>query len=120
MRKQPHDGIRLFGPSGSRKYLNAAERWRFLESVQRLPSRERSFCQMLAWSGARISEVLALTPSAIDIESGAASITTLRPICAESAYSFARRPSVAAWYQFSTIITGHRDCSLAVTSALGR
>lgn len=33
---------------------------------------------MLRWSGARISEVLALTPTAIDIESGVASIQTLK------------------------------------------
>jgi integrase/recombinase XerD len=78
MRVQAQFGLTLFGPTGNRKYLNAAERRRFLESVQRLPPQERSFCEVLAWSGARISEVLALTPSAIDIESGAASITTLK------------------------------------------
>ena len=78
MREQPYEGLSLFGQSGSRKYLNAAERRRFLESAQRLPPHERSFCQVLAWSGARISEVLALVPAAFDIESGAASIPTLK------------------------------------------
>jgi len=33
---------------------------------------------MLRWSGARISEMLALTPAAIDIESGVANIETLK------------------------------------------
>ena len=33
---------------------------------------------MLGWSGARISEVLALTPASIDIDSGVASIETLK------------------------------------------
>jgi integrase/recombinase XerD len=33
---------------------------------------------VLAWSGARISEVLALTPAAVDVEGGAASIETLK------------------------------------------
>jgi integrase len=78
MREQPYEGQSLFGKSGSRKYLNAAERRRFLESAQQLPPHERSFCQVLAWSGARISEVLALVPAAFDIESGAAGITTLK------------------------------------------
>lgn len=78
MREQPYDGLRLFERSGSRKYLNAAERRRFLESAQRLPPVERLFCLALAWSGARVSEVLALTPAAIDIESGVASIQTLK------------------------------------------
>jgi integrase/recombinase XerD len=78
MREQLYDGLTLFGQSGSRKYLNAAERRRFLESAQQLPAPERLFCLVLAWSGARISEVLALTPAAIDIESGVACITTLK------------------------------------------
>ena len=62
----------------NRKYLDAAERRRFLESAQQLPTPERLFYQVLAWSGARISEVLALAPAAIDIESGVASIQTLK------------------------------------------
>jgi integrase/recombinase XerD len=78
MRQQPYDGQTLFGPSGNRKYLNATERRRFLESAQQLPKPERLFCQVLAWTGARISEALALTPASIDIESGVASITTLK------------------------------------------
>ena len=56
MREQPYESLSLFGQSGSRKYLNAAEQRRFLESAQRLPPHERMFCQVLAWSGARISE----------------------------------------------------------------
>jgi integrase/recombinase XerD len=78
MREQPYDDLNLFGQSGSRKYLNAAERRRFLESAQQLPPRERLFCETLAWSGARISEVLAIVPAAIDIDSGVASIQTLK------------------------------------------
>jgi integrase/recombinase XerD len=78
MREQPYEGLSLFGQSGGRKYLNAAERRRFLESAQQLPPPEGLFCHVLAWSGARISEVLALVPAAFDIESGAASITTLK------------------------------------------
>ena len=78
MREQPYESLSLFGRSGSRKYLNAAERRRFLESAQQLPPHERSFCEVLAWSGARISEALALAPSAFDIENGVASITTLK------------------------------------------
>ncbi len=78
MNEQLQDGLTLFGKSASRKYLNAAERRRFLESAQQLPAPERLFCQVLAWSGARISEVLGLTPAAIDIEGGAVAICTLK------------------------------------------
>ena len=78
MREQLHEGLTLFGQSGSRKYLNAAERQRFIEAAPRAPAKIRLLCLTLAWSGARISEALALTPGSIDIESGVASIQTLK------------------------------------------
>jgi integrase/recombinase XerD len=78
MRERPYDGLSLFGQSGSRKYLNAAERRRFFKAVQRAEPSTRLFCLVLGWSGARISEVLALTPAAIDIDSGVANIQTLK------------------------------------------
>jgi integrase len=78
MREQFHDGLSLFGQSGSRKYLNAAERQRFVEAAHHAPPKIRVFCLTLVWSSARISEVLALTPTSIDIESGVASIQTLK------------------------------------------
>lgn len=78
MHEQLHGGGSLFGPFGNRKYLNAAERRRFFESAEELPPADRLFCLVLAFSGARISEVLALTPAAIDIESGVAGIQTLK------------------------------------------
>jgi integrase len=78
MREQLHDGLSLFGQAGSRKYLNAAERQRFIEAAHHAPPKIRLFCLMLGWSGARISEALALTPASIDIESGVASIQTLK------------------------------------------
>ena len=77
MREQPYDGLSLFGQSGNRKYLNAAERRRFIEVAHGAAAKSALFCQTLGWSGARISEVLALTPASIDIESGVASITRL-------------------------------------------
>jgi integrase/recombinase XerD len=78
MREQLYDSLTIFAQTGSRKYLNACERRRFLESTQYLPLPERLFCQLLAWTGARISEALALTPASIDVDSGVASIETLK------------------------------------------
>jgi integrase len=78
MREQPYDGLSLFGQSGNRKYLNAAERQRFVAAALCAPPQVRLFCLTLGWSGAHLSEVLALTPAAIDIESGVASIHTLK------------------------------------------
>jgi integrase/recombinase XerD len=73
-----HAGLSLYGPAGGRKYLNAAERRRFIEAARTAEPRTRLFCLVLGWSGARISEVLALTASSIDIDSGVASIETLK------------------------------------------
>jgi integrase len=71
-------GVSLFNQSGSRKYLNAAERWRFIDAAQRAPLKVRHVCLMLGYSGARISEVLAVTPAAIDVDSCAVGIRTLK------------------------------------------
>jgi integrase/recombinase XerD len=76
--RQPHNGLNLFSPCGARKYLNAVERQRFIKAAQRVSPEIRLFCLTLRWTGARISEVLALTPASIDIESAAASIITLK------------------------------------------
>jgi integrase/recombinase XerD len=78
MRDPVHAGMSLYGSTGGRKYLNAAERRRFIRAAQRTPPKVRLFCLVLGWSGGRISEVLALTPAAIDVESGVAIIHTLK------------------------------------------
>jgi integrase/recombinase XerD len=78
MRERPHDGASLFGPSGNRKYLNAFERRRFVAAARLMSANVCLFCLMLRWTGARISEVLAITPSAIDLDAGAVSIVTLK------------------------------------------
>jgi integrase/recombinase XerD len=61
-----------------RKYLNANERHRFLRAAKAAPSHVRLFCLLLAWSGCRISEALALTPAAVDLDSGVVQFETLK------------------------------------------
>jgi integrase len=73
-----HSGLSLFGRYGNRKYLNAAERLRFLDAVKCAPPYAREFCATLGYSGARISEVLALTPLGVDLDNGAVNIRTLK------------------------------------------
>jgi integrase/recombinase XerD len=68
----------LFGPSGNRKYLNASELRRFVKSARRSPPKIRIFCLLLRWTGARISEVLAVVPASIDMESCVVSLVTLK------------------------------------------
>lgn len=71
-------GMSLHGAGGARKYLNVAERTRFIAAANKTPPRVRLFCLTLVWGGSRISETLALTPMALDIESGIASYETLK------------------------------------------
>jgi integrase/recombinase XerD len=76
--RQAIDGVSsLYGPGG-RKYLTSAERKRFGKAADCVGSRSRLFCLMLLWSGGRVSEILALSPSDIDLELGVASIETLK------------------------------------------
>jgi integrase/recombinase XerD len=56
----------LYDREGKRKYLTAMERKAFLAAAQRMPADVRTFCLALTHTGARISEMLALTPERID------------------------------------------------------
>jgi integrase len=78
MQRDTRAGMSLYNRSGTRKYLTSSERRRFMRAAQRLPPRERLFCKMLAWSGGRISEVLALKPESFDLDRGTATFETLK------------------------------------------
>lgn len=68
----------LYAPDGTRKYLNAAERQRALAAMRDLPVEKALFALTLAWTGARVSEVLALTGASFQIECGVVAIVTLK------------------------------------------
>lgn len=56
----------LYDQQGNRKYLTADERRAFMKAAQRGEPEVETFCLTLAYTGARISEVLALMPRRID------------------------------------------------------
>lgn len=68
----------LYAADGARKYLNAAERRRALAVMEQLPDDKALFALTLAWTGARISEVLALSPASFQTECGLVAIVTLK------------------------------------------
>ncbi|SRR5579862_2600726 len=68
----------LFDNLGRRKYLLPIERRRFLSAALETDGKTASFCAVLAITGARISEVLALTPNRIDDRSNSISFETLK------------------------------------------
>lgn len=68
----------LYLADGSRKYLNLSERSLLLRRLGSLPRELRLFVLMLMWTGARISEVIALTPESIQVEAEVIAIRTLK------------------------------------------
>jgi integrase/recombinase XerD len=56
----------LYDTYGRRKYLVPLERDRFLQAALEAKGQTASFCAVLGLTGARLSEVLALTPARID------------------------------------------------------
>lgn len=57
----------LFDQDGRRKYLTADEREAFLKAAERAPREVRTFCGVLAFTGCRLSEALALTADRVDL-----------------------------------------------------
>lgn len=68
----------LFDGNGCRKYLTRAERARFLVAAQDLDNSSRAFLQLLAFTGCRISEALALTPARLDVGTARVVFQTLK------------------------------------------
>lgn len=69
----------LFTSDGQRKYLNAEELARFITAAQHQErAAVRTFCLVLAHTGCRISEALALTVDSVDLSSGAITFKTLK------------------------------------------
>ena len=64
---------------GNRKYATMNERRQFLRTAKTSASVPvYTFCLVLAFTGARLSEVLALTPRQIDVEAGVIVIRSLK------------------------------------------
>jgi integrase/recombinase XerD len=68
----------LYGQDGARKYLNRDERDRALKAMATLEAHAALFALTLAWTGARVSEVLALTASSFQIEASIVAVSTLK------------------------------------------
>jgi integrase/recombinase XerD len=68
----------LFDPTGNRKYLVARERIAFVSAAAAEGGAVGALCLTLAFTGARISEVLALNPERIDASNEAIVFETLK------------------------------------------
>ncbi|MGD0192896.1 MAG: site-specific integrase [Rhizomicrobium sp.] len=68
----------LFDRHGVRKYLTARERCAFVCAAHREGGEVATFCLTLAFTGARISELLALTRDRVDVANGSIAFETLK------------------------------------------
>ncbi|NVJ92355.1 MAG: site-specific integrase [Methylocystaceae bacterium] len=68
----------LYDLQGRRLYCTADERKAFLKEAAKHPNDVALFCQLLVYSGCRISEALAITPQRIDTSTGVVIFETLK------------------------------------------
>jgi integrase/recombinase XerD len=68
----------ILDEAGRRKYLNGAERARFLGAADGLAPQMRALCHVLAYAGCRVSEALALSIHHVDAERLTLTIKTLK------------------------------------------
>ena len=68
----------LYDRAGHRKYLTNDERTAFLSAAEQASREVRTFCGMLAYTGCRISEALALRADRIDLQASVIVFETLK------------------------------------------
>lgn len=78
MKQNARNTFHLFDAQGRRKYLTGDERARFLAAAENRDRETRTFCLVLAWTGCRISEALALTADRIDLAEGVVVLESLK------------------------------------------
>lgn len=72
------DMAALFDGTGRRKYLCDSELARFHAALRQADPATRSFCQLIALTGCRISEALATTPKHLDTDAKRVIFRTLK------------------------------------------
>lgn len=72
------DVTELYTRGGARKYVTIEERRRFIAAASTLPETKRLFLLMLVWTGARISEVLAIRQMDVQLDRGLVLLRTLK------------------------------------------
>jgi integrase/recombinase XerD len=68
----------LYATNGQRKYVNGEERSALAAALRSLPQAKRLFVQAFLWTGARISEVLTVTPESCQIDAAVLTLRTLK------------------------------------------
>lgn len=106
----------LYDPQGNRKYLTKAERQAFLKVAREEERERRTFCEMLHYSGARLSEVLALTVGRIDLDDKTVTIESLKK---RRAGVFRTVPLPSAFVEDLTWSTASRSSNISPITGYG-
>lgn len=70
--------MRLTDRAGNRLYLNAEERAAFLAVARHKPARDRTLCEVLHFTGCRVSELLEITPARVDLSGCTITLRSLK------------------------------------------
>ena len=100
----------LYDRTGHRKYLTNDERTAFLLAAEHSPREVRTFCGMLAYTGCRISEALALPADRIDLRASVIIFETLKK----------RQPGIYRAVPIPNSLLGVVDLVHGVRDAQGR
>ncbi|MCV6603049.1 MAG: site-specific integrase [Cohaesibacter sp.] len=77
--QSPFNAMSLYNRCGERKYLNSAERERYIAALNIIENpAERTFCELLYWTGCRPSEALGLHAINIDLEENTIIVRSLK------------------------------------------
>jgi integrase len=68
----------LYTARYERKYVNEAERTALAGVLAKLPESKRLFVLAFFWTGARVSEILSITPESCQVEACVIAVTTLK------------------------------------------
>jgi site-specific recombinase XerD len=78
MQEHSNQNLSLYSQTGERKYLNRAERRRALDVMARMELERALFSLLLAWTGGRVSEVLAVRANSFQLDRNVVALRTLK------------------------------------------
>jgi site-specific recombinase XerD len=78
MQEHGNQNLSLYSRTGERKYLNRAERRRALDVMARMERERALFSLLLAWTGGRVSEVMAVRADSFQLDRNIVALRTLK------------------------------------------
>ena len=106
----PFSGMSLYSQIGERKYLTSDERKRYLAALPVIENpAERTFCEMIHWSGCRPSEALSCRAINIELDESMVIIRSLKKRGAQKGRHYRTIPLPKHFTQRLDAVHGIRD-----------